>query len=112
MLEINYDAIAAAKTRILSGQYNDPRQTDLRPLEPAFMADYIERNGWTNYSSWFLAIDTDEDETSVMRYRMPYGDLEFVSRAQLRHALEDADRYGEFDIERAISDLIQVLDED
>lgn len=112
MLELNYDAIEAARVRIHSGRYNDPRLTETRSIDPSYMADYIDRNGWADYSSWFVAIDTDEDEKSALRYRMPYGDFECVSRVQLKRALQDADRYGEFEIERAISDLIQVLDED
>jgi len=112
MLQLNNKAVSAAKQRIHQGLYADIRSTRVRPLDPADISDYIDRYGWDAYSSWFVAVDTDEDEFSAFRYRLPYGDLEEVSKVHLERSLREVDRYGDYKIESAISDLLNTLDED
>jgi len=112
MLQLNEKAVSAARQRIHQGQYADIRSTRIRPLEPADIADYIDRYGWEAYASWFIAVDTNEDEYSAFRYKFMYGDLKEVSKIHLERSLREVDRYGDYRIESAISDLLKVLDED
>jgi len=107
MLQLNKKAVSAAKQRIHQGLYADIRNARLRPLEPADISDYIDRYGWDAYASWFIAVDTDVDECSAFRYRLPYGDLEQVSKMHLERSLREVDRYGDYKIESAIADLLK-----
>ena len=112
MLELNPAAVANAASLINRGAYDDQPLGDARFPDPADLAAYIQYSGWDAYARWFLAVDPDQDERSLTRYRLPVGNLDHVSREALQRALDEADRYGAYDVERAVERLLYQLDED
>jgi len=77
---------------------------------PAEENEFIEADGFHEYSKWHLGIDDAEPEGTKKRYKFPYGDFVDVHRCALLSAESRAGQYKHFDIERATADLLAMID--
>jgi hypothetical protein len=73
-------------------------------------SEYIDENDWNRYARWFLAVDTDEDETNKERYKFPYGDFSKVHRKGLIAAKQRAAQNDYTDVEKAADVLLDLVD--
>jgi hypothetical protein len=71
----------------------------------------IEREGYDGYGRWHLAIDTEASDETKGRYSFPYGDFKKVNRSALIHGKQRASQNDHKEIEKAISDLLDHLDQ-
>jgi hypothetical protein len=72
--------------------------------------EFIEKNGFSEYGEWFLAVNDEYREESRRHYGPPYGDFENVHRCGILAAQSRAGRDKYFDIENAAADLLAVID--
>jgi len=72
---------------------------------------FIAEHGIRAYARWHLGIDEEQREENRGRYSFPFGDFEAVHRCGLLAAESRAGEYKHFDIERAASHLLGMLDE-
>ncbi len=93
---------------------------DVMPT-PTDENNFIESNGWYEYSLWFLGIDHQgaEDQTEFelgrsipqekLKYNFQYGDFSKIYLCALKKALEDAKDLNYSDIVEASESLINML---
>jgi hypothetical protein len=73
---------------------------------------FLDKNGSTEYSKWFLGVDDEHPEGQKGRYKFPYGDFKKIHRCALISAESRASQYDHDDIRRALGDLLKRMDED
>lgn len=72
---------------------------------------FLDQHGWDEYSKWFLAIDTDENEETKGHYNFPFGDFKKVHRDGVIAAKQRAAQYDYAEIEKAADELLTLIDE-
>lgn len=72
--------------------------------------DFLDQHGIADYSQWHLGLDMSKDEDTKGRYHFPYGDFKTVHRDGLIAAKERAAQQGYSDIEKAASELLELLE--
>lgn len=108
---VNKTGVAQARKLIDAGSYDDTTEWSDAAPSTEERNEEIEEAGREEWSSWYLAVDTDAGEETKGRYRFPYGDFEKVNRAALIHAKQRAAQNDHADVERAADDLLQRLDQ-
>ena len=71
---------------------------------------FIEQHGLLEFGMWHLGEDEEIEETSMRRYKFPYGDFVNVHRCAVLAASARASRYKYFDIEQAAAHLHGMLE--
>jgi hypothetical protein len=71
---------------------------------------FIEKNGFSEYSKWFLGVNDEYREDRTRHYEFPYGDFENIHRCGILAAQSRASQDKYFDIENAAADLLGVID--
>lgn len=107
---VNNDAVKHATKLIKEGKYTT--DTDWSEAQPSADEenDFLDSEGWKNYSKWFLAIDTDASEETKDRYGFPIGDFSKIHRSGLNAAKQRAGQYDYDEIEKAADDLVKDID--
>jgi hypothetical protein len=72
--------------------------------------EFIQENGFAEYSKWHLGIDDEEPSDTKKKYKFPYGDFVDVHRCALLAAESRAGQYKHLDIERAALQLREMID--
>jgi hypothetical protein len=72
--------------------------------------EFIDRHGWREYGKWHLGVDDQENEETKAHYRFPYGDFSKVHRCGVISAESRAGQYKYFDVERAATQLLRLID--
>ncbi|HKU31527.1 hypothetical protein [Arthrobacter sp. NyZ413] len=72
---------------------------------------FLDKNGSSEYSKWFLGVDDDHPEGQKGRYKFPYGDFKKVHRCAVISGESRAGQYDHDDIREALGDLLARLDE-
>jgi len=72
--------------------------------------DFIEREGWTEYSHWHLGVDRDADPETKQAYTFPYGDFRKVHRSGVISAESRAGQYDHPEIEAEFTKLLDLID--
>mgnify|MGYP006921299803 CR=1 FL=1 len=74
---------------------------------------YIEKNGWSEYSKWFLGVDTSEDSETKGHYGYIYtSDFKNVDREGLRAIRQRSAQRGLTSVFAAAGKLMMQVDED
>lgn len=73
--------------------------------------DKIDRDGYSGFSEWHLAIDTDETEENKSRYMFPYGDFRRIHRSALIAIKQRAGEWDYDDVLDAADDLLSKIPE-
>src|SRR5437016_3493004 len=61
---------------------------------------FLDTNGSTEYSRWFLGVDDEHPEGQKGRYEFPYGDFKRIHRCAVISAESRASQYNHDDIRR------------
>lgn len=110
-MQVNANAFEKAKDLIQKHEYvKDSTWSEAQPSTDQ-TNDFLERNGWSDYSEWFLGIDPEASEETKSRYHFPYGDFRRVHRDGLIAAKQRASQYKYDDLAKAANELLQLLDE-
>jgi hypothetical protein len=72
--------------------------------------DFLERQGFSEYSRWYLGVDDEQGSERKGRYKFPYGDFEDVHRCGVLSAESRAAQYDHDDIEKAAAHLHGMLE--
>jgi len=70
---------------------------------------FVQTHDMDEYALWFLAIKEDEDEESLDRYQLPYGDLQVVHKGALLDAQKKLANHPNKEIEQAIKTLLDLV---
>ena len=111
-VKLNRSAYEHAKRLIEEGKFvNDERDawSDHHPSTQT-ENDFIEKNGFFEYSKWFLGVNDEYGEETGRHYEFPYGDFENVHRCSILAAQSRAGQEKYFDVEDAAADLLAVIE--
>ncbi len=108
--KVNDEAVALARKLIDDNKVDT--ETDWSDAAPSTDEenDLIDKQGYSAYGRWHLAIDTEASEETKSRYGFPYGDFSKVNRAGLVHAKQRASQNDHDDVMRAAGQLLEHLD--
>jgi hypothetical protein len=112
-VKLNYRAYEHAKRIIEDGKFIDDEREAWSDHHPSTQTenDFIEKNGFFEYSKWFLGVNDEYGEETRRHYEFPYGDFENVHRCGILAAQSRAGQPKYFDVEKATADLLAVIDE-
>ena len=112
-LKLNEEAFQYAKKLIEAGKV-DVTSSWSKASQPTVEdgTKFIEKNGWKPYGKWFLGINTDKPKNEKQDFEFPYGDYTNVYREAVIAAKQRAGQYKHTDIEKAASQLLQLIDEE
>jgi len=71
--------------------------------------EFIRAHGFSQYSKWHLGIDETHAEGTKARYKFPFGDFKNVHRCGLLAVKSRAHQFGYADIEKAATQLIEII---
>jgi hypothetical protein len=110
-VKLNESAYEHAKRLIEEGKFVDDERDAWSDHHPSTRTEneFIENNGLSEYSKWFLAINDEYREDSRRHYEFPCGDFENVHSCSILAAQSRAyqDKYS--DVENAAADLLDVI---
>lgn len=111
-IELNADAMDAARQLIADGRVN--RDAAWSPAEPTADSEneFIDREGWAAYGRWHLGLRPDADPETKRAYAFPYGDFRDVYRSGLIAAESRAGEYHHSAVERGARELLDLIDGD
>ena len=111
-VKLNDRAYEHAKRLIEEDKFIDDERDAWSDHHPSTRTenDFIENNGFFEYSKWFLGVNDEYGEQSRRHYEFPYGDFENVHRCGILAAQSRASQSKYFDVENAAADLLGVID--
>ena len=111
-VKLNQRAYEHAKRLIGEGKFFDDEREAWSDHHPSTQTEkeFIEKNGFSEYKKWFLAVNDEYKEESRRRYEYPYGDFENVHRCGILAAQSRAGQDKYFDVENAAADLLAAID--
>ncbi|MEQ8671575.1 MAG: hypothetical protein RLP44_23885 [Aggregatilineales bacterium] len=107
---MNSEAVKHAKHLIKNDDYIT--DTDWSASQPDADEENkeLDKQGWGEFSKWYLGIDTDSSKKTKGRWEFPYGDFKKVHRAGVIAAKQRAAQYDHTEIAQAADELLQILD--
>jgi hypothetical protein len=111
-VKLNERAYKHAKRLIGEGKFFDDERDAWSDHHPSTRTEneFIEKNGFFEYSKWFLAVNDEYREETRRHYEFPYGDFENVHRCGILAAQARAGQDQYVDIENAVTDLLTAID--
>jgi hypothetical protein len=111
-VRVNQEALKHAKRLIKDGKID--MESDWSREQPSADAEnkFLDKNGWSDYSKWYLAEDTDENEDTKGRHKFPFGDFKKIHRDGVIAAKQRAAQNDYGSIEKAADELLKLIDED
>src|SRR5207248_8704905 len=110
-VRLNETAFAYAKELIARGRVVIDKKNAWRDHHPTSQQenDFIRDHGFVEYSKWHLGIDATHAQKSKARYKFPFGDFKNVHRCGLLAVKSRAHQFGYVDIEKAATQLIEII---
>jgi hypothetical protein len=110
-VKLNESAYEYAKRLIEEGKFIDDERDAWSDHHPSTRTEneLIEKNGFSEYSNWFLGVNDEYSEDSRRHYEFPYGDFENVHCCGILAAQSRATQDKCFDVEKAVSDLLAAI---
>jgi len=111
-VKLNERAYEHAKRLIEEGKFTDDERDAWSDHHPSTQTEneFIEKNGFSEYGRWFLAVNDEYREESRRHYEFPYGDFENVHRCGILSAQSRAGQDKYLDVENAVTDLLTAID--
>jgi hypothetical protein len=111
-VKLNQRAYEHAKRLIGEGKFLDDERDAWSDHHPSTQTenDFIEDNGFFEYSKWFLGVNDEYGEEISRRYEFPYGDFENVHRCGILASQSRSGQDKYFDVQSATADLLAVID--
>lgn len=112
-IEVNQPALRQARALVREGKVVRDERDDWSEAAPSAQQenDFIEREGWTEYSHWHLGIDKSENAETKKAYSFPFGDFRKVHRSGVISAESRAGQYDHVEVEKALKSLLALIDE-
>jgi hypothetical protein len=109
---LNSPGYEHARRLIEEGKFTDDERDAWSDHHPSTQTEkeFIDKNGFSKYSKWFLGVNDEYREESRRHYEFPYGDFENAHRCGILAAQSRAGQDKYFDIENAAADLLAVID--
>lgn len=109
-MKLNQKAFDQAKRLIKKAKVE--KKTNWTEVQPSTEVEneFLEKEGWDQYASWYLGIDESIEEKSKAHFDFPYGDYESVHRSALIAAKQQASQYDYTEIENAVNHLLIQID--
>jgi hypothetical protein len=110
-MKLNRQALQHAKDLIRHGDYI--AHTDWSKKQPTARDEnaFEDKQGWSEYSKWYLGIDTAQTPDTKGRFHFPYGDFRKVHRSGVIAAKQRAAQNHDDDIEKGADDLLEMINE-
>jgi len=111
-VKLNSTSFNHAKRLIKDGKYVLDDRDAWSEHQPTAEEEnrFIEKNGFDEYSRWYLGVDDDEDPDTKAHYKFPYSDFKRVHRCGLLAAETRAAQRDYEDIKNAAHQLHEMLD--
>jgi hypothetical protein len=111
-VKLNQTAYEYAKRLIEKGKFVDDERDAWSDHHPSTQMEkeFIDKNGFTEYGKWFLAVNHEYSQDKNRHYEFPYGDFENVHRCGLLASQSRAGQDKYVDVEKAAADLLAVID--
>ena len=114
-VKLNQEAFLQAKGLIKNGGYTIDTEWSSAQPSAEMEDEYIEQEGWSAFSRWYLGLDADNGAEDKINHQFPYGDFKTVHRSALVAARQGAAELIEADIhpdvEEAVNELLSLIDE-
>jgi len=112
-IELNEPALRQARALVRDGKVTRDERDDWSEAAPTADEenDFIEREGWTQFSHWHLGVDKSENRETKQAYTFPYGDFRTVRRSAVISAESRAGQYDHTEIRDALKSLLELIDE-
>jgi hypothetical protein len=111
-VKLNRRAYEHAKRLIEEGKFIDDERDAWSDHHPSTRTEneFIEKNGFLEYSKWFLAVNDEYEEESRRHFEFPYGDLENVHCCSILAAQSRAGQDKSSDVENVAADLLAAIE--
>lgn len=112
---LNTDALAHAEKLIDSGDITRDERDEWSEHAPSAGDEnrYIDREGWSDYSDWHLAVDRQEPDETTERFPFPMGDyFRRIHRCAIVSSESRAAQHDHDGVARAAKRLLEQLDAD
>jgi hypothetical protein len=113
-VKLNTRAFELAKQLIKEGRVVSDDRDAWSEHQPSAKQEneFVQKNGFDEYSRWHLGIEDGRSEATKGRYKFPYGDLKDVHRCAVISAESRAGQYKYYDIENAAAHLHGMIEEE
>lgn len=112
-LKFHRDAFEYAKELIRKGKVNCSRYSwTVDQPTPDDEDEYLKEHDFLEYGKWFLGTKEDTDKETKGHYEFPIGNFKEVFRSGVIAAKHRAAQFKHSDIEKAASELLEMIDED
>ncbi len=110
-VKLNETAFAYAKELIRQGHVVCDKKNAWADHHPVAEEEneFIRAHGFAEYGIWHLGIDETHAEATKARYKFPFGDFKNVHRCGLLAVKSRAHQFGYADIEKAATQLIEII---
>jgi hypothetical protein len=111
-VKLNRNGLKYGKTLISKGKFVFDERDAWSEHQPSSQEQnqFIRDHGFAEYSNWFLGINDEEPQDTKAHYEFPYGDFKNAHRCGIISAESRAGQYKHFDIEKAASQLHEMID--
>ena len=111
-VKLNSPGYQNAMRLIEEGKFIDDERDAWSDHHPSTQTEneFIETNGFFEYSKWFLAVNDEYREESRRHYEFPYGDFENVHRCGLLASQSRAGQDKYVDVAKAAASLLAVIE--
>ncbi len=112
-VKLNKDAFEHAKSLISKGKVVSDKKDQWSEDQPSTEKEdkFIKSHGFEEYAKWYLGINEGQNKNTKGCYEFPYGDFEKVHRCGLLAAETRAGQYKHTDIEKAVTQLLHLIDQ-
>jgi hypothetical protein len=111
-VKLNQRAYEYAKRLIEKGKFVDDEREAWSDHHPSTQMEkeFIDKNGFTEYGKWFLAVNHEYSQHKNRHYEFPYGDFETVHRCAILAVQNRAVEEKYFDVEKAAAHLLALIE--
>lgn len=112
-VKLNRGAYEQARRLIEEGKFIDDEREAWSDHHPSTQTEkaFIKKNGFSEYSKWFLGVNDEFGEESRRYFEFPYGDFENVHRCGILAAQSRAGQHQHFEVDNAAADLLAMIDD-
>lgn len=112
-VKLNKKAYEHAKALIREGKFVADKRDDWSEHAPSTQDEnkFLDKNGYSEYSEWYLGADDDQPRDQKGHYKFPYGDFSKIHRCAVISGESRASQNDYQDIRDALGDLLKRIDD-
>jgi len=111
-VKLNQPAYEYAKRLIEKSKFVDDEREAWSDHHPStrMEQEFIDKNGFSEYGKWFLAVNDKYPQDKNRLYEFPYGDFETVHCCGILAVQSRAVQEKYLDVEKATAELLALID--